>query len=942
MRRLNFFDRHVVKEEGSDVHPGIQRLNVTATCGSSDYLWLGEAKGEVRCLDRQSKLSSAVRVFDRELIGLSVCRDGQLLLAAGCDQGTSAGGLSAASPTSVAKYKIYHMQQANLSFLAAHRVFGQRGPEGQVTCMAAFGAATNKFGLVAIGCKNGTVQLFRAQDLLQEKQTPVTLNAVEESLQGGQEVTSLEFLEQGSRVVLFACTSNAVCSWQVCDQNGGNQELRLLNADSTGGASAGCTCIFPGMNALLVAKADAVFAYDPQEGNMSAMPLDGEKVILKRFKSYFAVVTADSAALPAFSSTPSSMPKQTVTIVLVQKGMRFIAFTSQFTDVTDVVIGLGRVFVLSRGGADGNSVLFELREKPLEERLDVLVRKRMFEWAAEVALSCNAAPEVTADIYRQHGDALFEKRAYDQALGVYVKTVELGLPLEPSYVVERYLDAQRIGHVAQYLKKLHEKDMAEPEHTALLLKCYTKLKDFTTLEEFLKTTPPSQYDHATAIEVLESAAYHGLAAEVAQKVGSHDDFVRISLEQFKNYDTTVQFLHSLPRVEAGRILLNYGRALMRHAPKETVKLIRHVCNLRGQPMDGQAFQAECQGPTVDELLPVFADDLQQLEVFLCSVLVDDGCQLPQAQAERLFPTLLELLVKSHSALLADGNIPAEKQEMASCIAADIMRLIRQYPSDAALANTLMVCQAFGFVDGFFHAAERLHRHQLLMQWCFEHKDAKRLLEVCKRYGPADQSLWVQALSFLASPESGGGHLEEMGEVLRHIEDSDLMPLLLVIETLRSSNEVTIGDVRPYLQAQYRRLVESAETSRAKSTQDRQEIARMQQEIIQLRTQAKEFQNTRCFQCGLTLEVPAVHFFCGHSYHAYCVPPDGTCPKCSSGALPKLSLKEQREAQARNAEDFFKYLQGGAGDRGIQAMGEWCKFGAFDASMASMDLEDEED
>ncbi|CAE7630619.1 Vps11 [Symbiodinium sp. CCMP2592] len=464
--------------------------------------------------------------------------------------------------------------------------------------------------------------------------------------------------------------------------------------------------------------------------------------------------------------------------------------------------------------------------------------------------------------------------------------------------------------------------MAEPEHTALLLKCYTKLKDFTTLEEFLKTTPPSQYDHATAIEVLESAAYHGLAAEVAQKVGSHDDFVRISLEQFKNYDTTVQFLHSLPRVEAGRILLNYGRTLMRHAPKETVKLIRHVCNLRGQPMDGQAFQAECQGPTVDELLPVFADDLQQLEVFLRSVLVDDGCQLPQAQAERLFPTLLELLVKSHSSLLADGNIPAEKQEIASCIAADIMRLIRQYPSDAALANTLMVCQAFGFVDGFFHAAERLHRHQLLMQWCFEHKDAKRLLEVCKRYGSADQSLWVQALSFLASPESGGGHLEEMGEVLRHIEDSDLMPLLLVIETLRSSNEVTIGDVRPYLQAQYRRLVESAETSRAKSTQDRQEIARMQQEIIQLRTQAKEFQNTRCFQCGLTLEVPAVHFFCGHSYHAYCVPPDGTCPKCSSGALPKLSLKEQREAQARNAEDFFKYLQGGAGDRGIQAMGEW--------------------
>lgn len=683
--------------------------------------------------------------------------------------------------------------------------------------------------------------------------------------------------------------------------------------DAAGGSLPMCSCPFPGMNALLVAKPDAVFAYDPDEGNMSAMPLDGQKLLLEQFKSYFVVVTKDDAT-PSFTAGPSSMPKQTVTVVLAQKAMRFIAFGSQFTDVTHVVPAMRRIYLVSRGGADGNTVLFELREKPLTERLDVLVKKRMFEWAAEVALTSKAAPEVTAEIYRQHGDALFEKRAYDQALQIYSKTVELGLPLEPSYVVERYLDAQRIGHVAQYLKKLHEKEMAAPEHTALLLKCYTKLKDFTTLEEFLKTTPPQQYDHATAIEVLESASYHGLAAEVAQKVGRFDDYVRISLEQFKNCSTTVEFLRSLSKAEAGRILLRMGQMLMRHAPKETIALVRHVT-------DGAA--EDFQGPSIDELLPVFVDDPSQLEVFLRSVLLDEGCQLPHAKAESLFPTLLELLVKSHS-------IASDASE-ASRISADIMRLIRQYPSDAALANTLMVCQTYGFVDGFFYAAEKLHRHQLLMHCCFEHKDARRLLEVCKRCGP-DQSLWVQALSFLASPESGGGHLEEIQEVLRHIEDSDLMPLLLVIETLRHSEEVTIGDVRPYLQAQYKRLVDALATSRGKSSQDRHEIVRMQQEIVQLRTEAKEFQTTRCFQCGLTLDVPAVHFFCGHSYHAYCTPSDGTCPKCSSGALPKLSLKEQREASARNVEDFFKYLQGGAGDHGVQAMGEWCKFGAFDAGL----------
>eukprot|EP00434_Breviolum_minutum_P040395 symbB.v1.2.035894.t1/scaffold4943.1/size33375/1 len=482
-------------------------------------------------------------------------------------------------------------------------------------------------------------------------------------------------------------------------------------------------------------------------------------------------------------------------------------------------------------------------------------------------------------------------------------------------------------HVSLQQIPLNRKDlreMAEAEHTALLLKCYTKLKDFATLEEFLKTTPPSQYDHATAIEVLESASYHGLAAEVAQKVGRFDDYVRISLDQFKNCISTVEFLRSLPKAEAGRILLQRGRMLMRHAPKETIALVRHVT-------DG----ASEEGPGINDLLPVFVDDQSQLEVFLRSVLLDEGCQLPSREAECLFPTLLELLVKSYSSVAADNHHEAAQ------ISADIMRLIRQYPSDTALANTLMVCQTYAFVDGFFYAAEKLHRHQLLMQWCFEHKDARRLLDVCKRCGPADQSLWVQALSFLTSPESGSGHLEEIQEVLRHIEDSDLMPLLLVIETLRNSEEVTIGDVRSYLQAQYKRLVDALETSRGKSSQDRHEIVRMQQEIIQLRTEAKEFQNTRCFQCGLTLDVPAVHFFCGHSYHSYCTPSDGTCPKCSSGALPKLSLKEQREAQARNVEDFFKYLQGGAGDRGVQAMGEWCKFGAFDAALEGIEaLEDD--
>jgi len=349
-------------------------------------------------------------------------------------------------------------------------------------------------------------------------------------------------------------------------------------------------------------------------------------------------------------------------------------------------------------------------------------------------------------------------------------------------------------------------------------------------------------------------------------------------------------------------------------------------------------------PRVHDLLPVFVGDLPQLELFLRSILLGpSACPLPAPEAERLFPTLLELMVRSYCGLEGEGSgegSEASEDPARRRLHGEIMRLIRQHPSEEALASTLMLSQTYGFVDGFFHAAEKLGRFQLLMNWCFERRDARRLMEVCKRSGQIDQSLWVQALSFLAADE--GDHMEEIGEVLKHVENSDLMPLLMVIETLQKSSGITVGAVRPYLQGQFRRLVESVETSRGKASQDRQEIDRMQQEITTLRTRAQVFQNTKCFQCCLPLEVPAVHFFCGHSYHSYCVPADGGCPKCSSEALPKITLLEQREAQAKNAEDFFKYLQGSSGDKQIQAVSEWCKFGAFDASSRHAAEREEQD
>jgi hypothetical protein len=49
--------------------------------------------------------------------------------------------------------------------------------------------------------------------------------------------------------------------------------------------------------------------------------------------------------------------------------------------------------------------------------------------------------------------------------------------VEPSYVIRKFLDAQRINNLTLYLEALHERHYAGPDHTTLLLNCYTKLKE---------------------------------------------------------------------------------------------------------------------------------------------------------------------------------------------------------------------------------------------------------------------------------------------------------------------------------------------------------------------------------------------------------------------------------------------------------------------------------
>lgn len=101
-----------------------------------------------------------------------------------------------------------------------------------------------------------------------------------------------------------------------------------------------------------------------------------------------------------------------------------------------------------------------------------------------------------------------------------------------------------------YLQELHSVGLANADHTTLLLNTYTKLKDVSRLESFIKTESKRDsdelpFDLETAIRVCRQAGYFEHAGYLAQKYARHEDYLRIQIEDAGNFADALAYLRRL-------------------------------------------------------------------------------------------------------------------------------------------------------------------------------------------------------------------------------------------------------------------------------------------------------------------------------------------------------------------------------------------------------------
>ncbi|EKU22060.1 vacuolar protein sorting-associated 11-like protein, partial [Nannochloropsis gaditana CCMP526] len=131
-----------------------------------------------------------------------------------------------------------------------------------------------------------------------------------------------------------------------------------------------------------------------------------------------------------------------------------------------------------------DGLVLRLREKTTAAKLKLLVQDmKLFPVAIKLAYSCNYPLAQIMEIYRRYADHLYEKkRAYDESVQQYIHTIGY---LDPSYVIARFLDPQRIHNLTVYLEALHRQGHATAALTTFLLNCYTKLKDTARLDRLV-------------------------------------------------------------------------------------------------------------------------------------------------------------------------------------------------------------------------------------------------------------------------------------------------------------------------------------------------------------------------------------------------------------------------------------------------------------------------
>ncbi|KAL1924471.1 uncharacterized protein VTP21DRAFT_4125 [Calcarisporiella thermophila] len=558
-RQFNFFDTELVTDgfDTPESFPVFQKADITATTSGRGHIIVSDSSGCIHIIDRTFSVLSFQAFDGGRVTHLKQMKQSNILVAIGEESAVS-------SHPIVKVWDLDRQEKGKNTPLCVRTIRLQHDSKPYpASCLAIL----ENMSQMAVGMANGSVIIIRG-DISRDRTVKQKV-----IYDGNEPVTGLGYREQHKSTTLFIVTTSRIYTYN----SSGKGHLQLLDEH---GCGLGCAVLTDMAQEMVIGRDEAIYFYGP-DGRGPCFAFEAPKSSLTCFKNYLIIVSPpiysaqklDASTRKALSlspppSTTNSYDTTTVTIFDTQN--KFIALTHEFPQgVRAVVCEWGYVYVIT---CDGK--LYALEEKDTPTKLDILLKKNLYLLAINLARSQKYDDTGIADIFKKYGDHLYSKGDYEGAMQQYIRTIG---KLEPSYVIRKFLDAQRLYSLTSYLQELHSQGLANEDHTTLLLNCYTKLKDVTKLDQFIKSSSELNFDLETAIKVLRQAGYYEHALYLSEKYTQHDLYLQIQIEHIKDYDKALKYIRQLKSLEADHNLQKYGKVLLKHQPEETTSLLIDLC-----------------------------------------------------------------------------------------------------------------------------------------------------------------------------------------------------------------------------------------------------------------------------------------------------------------------------------------------------------------------------
>ncbi|KAF3490835.1 vacuolar protein sorting protein VPS11 [Arthroderma uncinatum] len=920
-KTFNFFDVSQVEfvdGEGSSIFTS----DISCVCTGSDNLFVGTTDGAVHILSRAYKVVRTFQAYD----GSSITHMKQV-------PSTSYLVTISEDLSNEPVLKVWALNETEKK-TGGPRCRSTKSVQNKLRQFPISALAVlDDLWQVAIGFANGSVTLVRG-DLIHDRGAEQRI-----VFESDEPITGLEIQRSGPTSLVIATTSR-ILSLVI----GGKGDGKPARALEDLGCGVGCMAFDQDTGDILVAREDAIYTYGPG-GRGPSFAFDSPKTSVDVFKDYIALICPPRAALSRtetvrrFGTSQVDDIFNTSTLTLLESDLRFIGHSESLSaGVKFMFMEWGDLFVVTLDGK-----VNRYHEKPLLQKLEILYQRNLYILAINLAQKSGVDKLQQNVIFRKYGDFLYQKGDYDTAMQQYLRAID---NTEPSHVIRKFLDTQRIHNLIDYLEELHDHDKATADHTTLLLNCYAKLKDTEKLDSFIRAPGELKFDLETAIAMCRQGGYFEQAAYLATKHGESDMVVDILIEDSKKYSEALQYTWSLEPDFAYPNLMKYARVLLEHCPEPTTRLFidyysgkfqprkeeeqvpEHQPQARGGAVqnlasliplpyiggprqdNGNTPQARAELQVADETPPSyevpkprtafssFVDHPEEFITFLEHLIEQEG--LKEEDRVDLYTTLFEMYLDTANR----KKVPDEKQEWE----AKAKSLIQGKDIPVSASNVLLLSDLSNFHEGTTLVREKEGLRADILRSYISAKDTQGVIKALKKYGPEEPRLYIDALTYFASSpkilEEAGS---EMDAVLKTIDRDGLMAPLQVIQAFSNNSVVTMGMINKYLSDNIERERKEISNNRRLISSYAKETESKRQQMEELGSKPTVFQARRCSSCGGNLDLPTVHFLCKHSFHQRClntVDEDAECPLCAPQNSTLKAIRE-RQIKASSQHELFR-------------------------------------